>query len=144
MRDCKLLFTFWFWNRTCRLKGYVKSKKIGKVNVNYGNLSDLYGSVSIWCNWMSPITVKKKVTQNRSILMIDLHQFSFHVGEHLAIIASQRGKTRIDYSLGKIQRQQNRKNYIRKNEIGYGWSKVWHVFQLNNLENVRRDISKVS
>lgn len=32
--------------------------------------------------------------------MIDLHQFSFHVGEHLAIIASQRGKTRIDYSLG--------------------------------------------
>lgn len=59
MRDCKLLFTFWFWNRTCRLKGYVKSKKIGKVNVNYGNLSDLYGSVSIWCNWVSPITVKK-------------------------------------------------------------------------------------
>ena len=56
--------------------------------------------------------------------MIDLHQFSFHVGEHLAIIASQRGKTRIDYSLGKIQRQQNRKNYIRKNEIGYGSSKV--------------------
>ena len=49
--------------------------------------------------------------------MIDLHQFSFHVGEHLAITASQRGKTRIDYSLGKIQRQQNRKNYIRKNEI---------------------------
>lgn len=52
--------------------------------------------------------------------MIDLHQFSFHVGEHLAITASQRGKTRIDYTLGKIQRQQNRKNYIRKNEIGYG------------------------
>lgn len=65
-------------------------------------------------------SLSKKVTQNRSILMIDLHQFSFHVGEHLAITASQRGKTRIDYSLGKIQRQQNRKNYIRKNEIGYG------------------------
>lgn len=46
--------------------------------------------------------------------MIDLHQFSFHVGEHLAIIASQRGKTRIDYSLTETTKSE--KLYKKKRD----------------------------